>query len=345
MRKEIPTPQSQDGSSSAGKKFSSSTVTVGEEMIFKLNIGGRPYCFRTDTVLLCREQNSLLARLIRATHSKRLIFTDAYSERENEYYIERNSKVAEYVIDYFLTGKLHKPTECCWERFREEMRFWRIAEVELAPCCSILADTSRLNKCLETEQKLQEVNFSEIRKIIWHLMENPSSSIFAKIYSFLSVLFIFSSIAGLVAGSMPEFQCDNRNAEVYHLLLNTRKAYHGGPASELPLFVPGLLSNETLELVKNFVYRPTDDPQFWLIVVEYICICWFTVEYSLRLVVAPQKWKFFKCPTNLIDLFTILPFYLEMSLSTLGLNVERLKDFTGAMLVIRVLRVVRSGFS
>ena len=27
-------------------------------------------------------------------------------------------------------------------------------------------------------------------------MENPSSSIFAKIYSFLSVLFIFSSIAG-----------------------------------------------------------------------------------------------------------------------------------------------------
>lgn len=47
------------------------------------------------------------------------------------------------------------------------------------------------------------------------------------------------------------------NAEVYHLLLNTRKAYHGGPASELLLFVPGLLSNETLELVKvfNFAYH------------------------------------------------------------------------------------------
>ena len=66
-----------------------------------------------------------------------------------------------------------------------------------------------------------QVKCSEIRKIVWHLMENPSSSKFAKLFAFLSIAFIFASITGfkviltrsatdhhlgLVLGSMPEFQ-------------------------------------------------------------------------------------------------------------------------------------------
>lgn len=109
-------------------------------------VGGRSYIFRTDTVLLCREPNSLLAALIRADHPKRMLLMDGYCEKKNEYYIERNVQMASYVTDYFLTGhfpleeiwliylclgKLHKPMDVCWNRFRDEIKFWRLGDVQV----------------------------------------------------------------------------------------------------------------------------------------------------------------------------------------------------------------------
>jgi hypothetical protein len=39
--------------------------------------------------------------------------------------------------------------------------------------------------------------------------------------------------------------------------------------------------------------------------------------------------KFVTRGMNLIDLFTILPFYVELALSAFGINAERLKELTG----------------
>jgi potassium voltage-gated channel subfamily F member 1 len=47
---------------------------------------------------------------------------------------------------------------------------------------------------------------------------------------------------------------------------------------------------------------------------------------------------------NLVDIFTVLPFFCELALSHSGIGsgAERtFKDFAGAMLVMRVLRVLR----
>ncbi|KAL3083168.1 hypothetical protein niasHS_010970 [Heterodera schachtii] len=317
-------------------------MSPSREKLFRLNIGGRSFSFRCDTVLEAREPNSFLARLVRLDHSNRLLLTDGFLAKTNEYYLERNVRVAEHVVDYFLTGKLHKPIDVCPQRFSEELLFWRLTRVELAPCCSVLADSNRLKKGIEVERQLDQVKCCpEMRKVIWHMMEAPSSSMVSKLFTIVSVLFILASVVGLVLGSMPEFQADNRFSENYHALLTARKGFGQRPqenenGTKMPSEVNG-----TAVPSHKFVYRPTDNPQPWLILLEYCCIGWFTFEFILRFLVAPRRMNFLRQPMNLIDLFTVLPVFCEAALSTFGVNAERLKDLAGAMLVIRVLRVLR----
>ena len=53
-----------------------------------------------------------------------------------------------------------------------------------------------------------------------------------------------------------------------------------------------------------------DNPK--LALVESICICWFTVEYLLRLAGAPRKIQFLLDGMNFVDLLAILPFYVSI---------------------------------
>uniref|UniRef100_A0A183CTA1 Ion_trans domain-containing protein n=1 Tax=Globodera pallida TaxID=36090 RepID=A0A183CTA1_GLOPA len=173
-------------------------------------------------------------------------------------------------------------------------------------------------------------------KVVWHMMERPSSSIVSKLFTLISVLFILASVIGLVLGSMPEFQADNRFSEHYHALLSARKGFG---QSQHQLEMDNAI--ELLAAKASFIYRPTDNPHPWLVLLEYCCIVWFTLEFLIRFVVAPRRLNFIRQPMNVIDLFTVLPVFCEAALSALGVNAERLKDLAGAMLVIRVLRVLR----
>ena len=46
--------------------------------------------------------------------------------------------------------------------------------------------------------------------------------------------------------------------------------------------------------------------------IEYVCITWFTFEFGIRLLVAPNKIKFFKSILNWIDLIANLWFYIDL---------------------------------
>uniref|UniRef100_A0A1I7YNX9 Ion_trans domain-containing protein n=1 Tax=Steinernema glaseri TaxID=37863 RepID=A0A1I7YNX9_9BILA len=148
---------------------------------------------------------------------------------------------------------------------------------------------------------------------------------------------------------MPEFQRDNSQANLYHLMhQKSTRDFSNKPQKFIPVV-------ESENATSSFVYKPTDDPANFLVVLEYICIAWFSVEYALRLLISPRKRLFVFEPMNLIDLCTILPFYLEVGFGWFGMNLDRLHNITGddlqlsrktkswigAMLVIRVLRVLR----
>lgn len=66
---------------------------------------------------------------------------------------------------------------------------------------------------------------------------------------------------------------------------------------------------------------------------ESICISWFTLEFLLRLLSCPNKLKFMLDILNLIDLATIVPYYIELALGDYDAN-EIVNGF-------RLLRVSR----
>ncbi|CAI2354348.1 unnamed protein product [Caenorhabditis sp. 36 PRJEB53466] len=303
----------------------------------RLNVGGKSYFVRAE---LYTAEWTRMHELLDSSHEDRLKMVDGFDERTGEYYLERNTKLTDHVMDFFVTGSLHKPQNICVERFKEELEYWRIKTDQLSTCCQIPNEHCRqLSRGTSFNEDDYVADFDGAcfagpRLAMWRFLEDPQSSVFAAAFALISVFFVFASVVGLILGSMPEFQADSSNAAAYHVMhVRSRPNDLGNKFGNNDEVAPN-------ELLKDFVYKATDSPNLPLTILEYICIGWFTFEYLVRFVIYPRKRQFVKKTLNIIDLSTILPFYLEICLPLFGVE-SRLKEFTGAMLVVRVLRVLR----
>eukprot|EP00112_Aurelia_sp_Birch-Aquarium-sp1_P022363 Seg628.2 transcript_id=Seg628.2/GoldUCD/mRNA.D3Y31 product="Potassium voltage-gated channel subfamily A member 10" protein_id=Seg628.2/GoldUCD/D3Y31 len=74
-----------------------------------------------------------------------------------------------------------------------------------------------------------------------------------------------------------------------------------------------------------------------LLVLEGICVAWFTFELAIRFIVCPSRIKFIKNIMNWIDFLAIIPFFVEIIL------VYAFKETSDIMYlqIIRVIRVFR----
>jgi len=66
--------------------------------------------------------------------------------------------------------------------------------------------------------------------------------------------------------------------------------------------------------------------------VEAVSVTAFTLEYILRLMFCPDKVKFLKSPMNAVDLFAVMPFFVERLMASSNLKGSQ---------VLRVIRLVR----
>ena len=79
-------------------------------------------------------------------------------------------------------------------------------------------------------------------------------------------------------------------------------------------------------------------------IIEIACIAWFTFEYITRFFASPKKLKFFVGFLNIIDLMSILPFFLTLALENLTQSetaVNETKRLSRLISLFKVLRVLR----
>jgi hypothetical protein len=77
-------------------------------------------------------------------------------------------------------------------------------------------------------------------------------------------------------------------------------------------------------------------------IIEGICIGWFTIEYLFRLWSSPNKKHFFKGVLNLIDLLSLIPYFIGLIFSHgKYFNIENFNNIRRLLQVFRVIRIFR----
>ena len=138
---------------------------------------------------------------------------------------------------------------------------------------------------------------NKLQRKIWELFEYPETSNFARAMAIWSVSVIVLSIILFCVETLPQFQ--------------TRST-----------------QNETV--THDSRSRSKENPFF---ILEAVCITWFTFEYVTRLAVSPRKWKFFISGLNIIDLVSILPFYITLPMEG--------SASVSSLAILRCVRLVR----
>lgn len=159
-----------------------------------------------------------------------------------------------------------------------------------------------LEQRVEKTKRLLPKN--RIQRKVWELFEHPETSNFARGIAIWSVTIIILSIVLFCVETLPQFQEQ-----------------------------PPKSTNETIPIEAK---KKTENPFF---IIETFCITWFTLEYVVRFVFSPNKWRFFISVLNMIDLISIIPYYITLPMENSS-NVSSLAVLRSVRLV-RVFRIFK----
>ncbi|XP_064160628.1 potassium voltage-gated channel subfamily S member 1 [Anguilla rostrata] len=300
-------------------------VSDPEDKLVHINVGGLKQSLCSST--LRKFPDTRLGRLL-ACHSEEDILQvcDDYDVQQGEFYFDRNPGLFPYVLHFYQTGKLHIMEELCVFSFCQEIEYWGINEFFLDSCCSYRYHDRKLenrHKSWDEDSDVSSVDtsvdeISDLNKDIRQFQDMRCGGLRKCLwltlenpgYSIPSKLFSLVSI-GVVLTSIAA------------MCINSIPEYQKFDENEK------LLEDPTMQALELF------------------CICWFTFEVVTRMLLAPNRRKFFLHPLNVIDIVSVLPIYITFffdlvagSESELG-NLGKLVQVFRLMRIFRVLKLAR----
>ncbi|XP_061108349.1 potassium voltage-gated channel subfamily D member 2 isoform X2 [Conger conger] len=224
-----------------------------------------------------------------------------FHEETNEYFFDRDPDIFRHILNFYRTGKLHYPRHECISAYDEELAFFGIIPEIIGDCCyEEYKDRRR-----ENAERIQDDEDSEnkndlapahmtFRESMWRAFENPHTSTMALVFYYVTGFFIAVSVMANVVETVP---CGTSPRGIKEVSCGERYA--------LAFFC-----------------------------LDTACVMIFTVEYMLRLIAAPSRYKFVKSVMSIIDVVAIMPYYI-------GLVMTDNEDVSGAFVTLRVFRVFR----
>ncbi|KAJ8312826.1 hypothetical protein KUTeg_010199 [Tegillarca granosa] len=231
-----------------------------------------------------------------------------------EILLERQSIAFSAILPYFQGRKLHMPLSVCPLDFQEELEFWGIDPSVMSKCCfsrycaffdeqQVLAilDNDQLKR-LREQKSLQDrtmgTGWRSVQAKVWMVLEEPSTSVLAKIFFVLSSIFVMVSIFALVCGTHPTFKRSLRVSEWRDYFGSDFSKFEGHFSDSVPV-------NTTLPPLPLNVRTNVDA----LVYIEYITVTYFTFEIILRLIFCPSNLRFFTSFLNWIDIIALVVMY------------------------------------
>ncbi|XP_062267698.1 potassium voltage-gated channel subfamily A member 10 [Platichthys flesus] len=238
---------------------------------------------------------------------KRINFFDPI---KNEYFFDRNRPSFDGILYFYQSGgRIRRPANVPLDVFAAEIVFYELGD-------------EAMEQFREDEGFVKEPEVllpdNELQRQFWLLFEYPESSSAARSVALVSVFVIVISIFIFCLETLPEFRDD---PDVIHSLT---QLINGSRDSSAP------------RPATKDIFAYITDPFF---IVETICIIWFCFEAGVRFVVCPSKSDFFNNLMNIIDLVSIVPYFV-----TLGTELATTPDDdmnSGQNMSLAILRIIR----
>ncbi|KAI4900072.1 hypothetical protein NFI96_023494 [Prochilodus magdalenae] len=193
-----------------------------------INVGGKLY--RLTYGMAARFPKSRIGQLAACTDpGGKLDLCDDYVVKDDEYFFDRDPDVFNSIFNFYRTGVLWIRDELCPRNFLEEIGYWGVRVKTAHPCCRIafeersdeLEEQLKVQQELEAELEIEEYEeafdgmiLGKARRRIWNLMENPISSIPAKLMAVFSSIFVLASLLSMTLDTVEEMEYRSPNGEL-----------------------------------------------------------------------------------------------------------------------------------
>ena len=264
-----------------------------------INVSGAIYQTRERT--LARFPDSLLGDPM-----KRQKY---YCAKQHAYYFNRHRRAFESILYYYQSGgRLVIPRDIPLRLFFEEIEFFDLGDDALC-----LVSKGLYARKFKVNDNLMPIGPTQRR--VWETFECPESSKLAKALSVFCIVMIVLSIV---------LSC-----------LTTSVYFQDQLCVETCPVVESNLTISTIKQCCKFSYEPNQG----IVTLDYICYCWFLIEFFCRFSSSPSKRQFILSFLNLIDVLVILPFFFTHLLHTQGIT--SVSSLIGVSKLLRLARIVK----